>query len=232
MILFISPSVHLSLLRGFYPSGSLIKMLHTGLIAHMHATWLIHLILHELIILTVPSEEYKLWNYSLCNSAQPPGVSLNFLRSKYTPQQPILLLLILLHTLPQGSKQASKQANKQTNKQTNNKMVKWRNHLMNLNLCMFLGFFDKLIPPTFTQCVMWGLIVQFFPHKENITLIPNNHDFNACKGPGGKATWICNLWTTYDFPNILLNNKLVKQRKCIWMSKDMADITNKSVPAL
>ena len=119
MILFISPSVHLSLLRGFYPSGSLIKMLHTGLIAHMHATWLIHLILHELIILTVPSEEYKLWNYSLCNSAQPPGVSLNFLRSKYTPQQPILLLLILLHTLPQGSKQASKQASKQTNKQTN-----------------------------------------------------------------------------------------------------------------
>jgi hypothetical protein len=47
------------------------KIIHALFFAHIHATFLSHLILFESIIQITLGEEYKLWSSSLCKFLQP-----------------------------------------------------------------------------------------------------------------------------------------------------------------
>jgi hypothetical protein len=89
LILFSHP--HLCLLRSFFPSGFLTKILYAFLIPPIHANCPFHLIIFDLIILIIFGERCKLWSSLLCNSLHsfyssllgpnilPYGKKLNFI---------------------------------------------------------------------------------------------------------------------------------------------------------
>jgi len=66
------------------------EVLYEFLISPMRATYPVHLILSDLISLTIHGEAYKLWSSSLCSLPQPPVAS------------SLLGANILLSTLSQG----------------------------------------------------------------------------------------------------------------------------------
>jgi hypothetical protein len=60
---------------GLFPSGFPTKLLHALLLPTIRATCLAHLILRDLIVLSILGEEYKLWSSSLCSFLQSPITS-------------------------------------------------------------------------------------------------------------------------------------------------------------
>ncbi|PNF40281.1 hypothetical protein B7P43_G06544 [Cryptotermes secundus] len=65
----------LGLPSGLLPSGFPTNILYAFLISPIRATYPIHLILLDLIILFILREEYKLRSSSLCSFLQPPVTS-------------------------------------------------------------------------------------------------------------------------------------------------------------
>jgi hypothetical protein len=88
-ILISSTQLRLDLPSGFFPSGFSTKILYAFLFYSMRATFPVHLILLDLIILIVLDEENKLWSSSLCSFLQPSITSSLFDR-KYFPRHPVL----------------------------------------------------------------------------------------------------------------------------------------------
>jgi hypothetical protein len=58
-------------------------MLYVYLISSMHATLPAHLFFLDYITLIICSEEYKLWNFSLCNFLKPHFTSFQYIFISY-----------------------------------------------------------------------------------------------------------------------------------------------------
>jgi len=96
-------SYHLcpSVSSGFFPSGSPTRCLHSFSFFHMHATYPAHLILLNLIIMTLRGEEHISWSSSCsssCHFLQPPATSScldqNTFLSLFTKTSPYILLFM------------------------------------------------------------------------------------------------------------------------------------------
>jgi hypothetical protein len=74
-ILILSTHLCLGLRSGLFPSGFPTNILYEFLSPSTHVTCPAHLILLNLIILSVLGEDYKLRSSSLCNFLQPPVTS-------------------------------------------------------------------------------------------------------------------------------------------------------------
>jgi hypothetical protein len=77
-ILMLSTYLHLDLPTGLFPSGSPTNNLYTFFFSPTHATCPAHLILLNLIILTILGEEYKSCSSSLWSFLHPPVTSALF----------------------------------------------------------------------------------------------------------------------------------------------------------
>jgi hypothetical protein len=85
--LMLSTQLRLGLPSGFFPSGFLTNILYKFLFSPIRAKCPAHLILFDLIILIVLSEDYKMHSSSLFSS--PPRHFIP-LRSRYYPQDSVL----------------------------------------------------------------------------------------------------------------------------------------------